>query len=631
MVSTAFKRIFSKEMASEFQKKGIQNARAAGAVAGNVAKTVGSKALRNTVIAAGAAGVASKTILNNTKNSIQSNSVPIKKRVSSILITTMTFLLIGFLAVSNYSSLSFVFESFVSIFFPLMGVPIGGMYGLDSQMFNTYYLILFVFSVYVIIKMRDKIQVEAEIVFLLLFLPVIFYYIIELSVRYFAPQINDLLLFTLPWVLGFLFFYFMFFIGFLERDEIQERFGKSVEVILLLFCSLGVVLFLLGGSLQAAIVTDQINQVTDEAGNSANSFSRYYKCEVLGGNLRGLPECVEVREEVIVRKDTSEVFRIKYRSESSSNVVHEGSRNVRFVFDFDVPSNVNVRLLNYTCFVDNRRIDSIQDYAIPAQYSQLTTSVPDKATIALDCPVYDIVDSTRDETFVRLRLDFFVEDKITQFIPFVDCSDSFFIENPDIACERVGEEYFNGNINDPRVETFLQTVDDEVLGAYSVDAKVSGLRGNLPLYLNSNSPFILTNFDYSIEFQEKNGHEIKEVQIKNIQPPGFIQLSDSIETNYSAFDDEGIIRIDFSTTNFNSNFIGNSLPMVIDYEVFHNYESPRTKVFIRRPEVIPEETDSEITSGADGEDTIIGGGDDVLEEEAVDESIEEPEGINVTP
>ena len=124
---------------------------------------------------------------------------------------------------------------------------------------------------------------------------------------------------------------------------------------------------------------------------------------------------------------------------------------------------------------------------------------------------------------------------------------------------------------------------------------------------------------------------IKEVQIKNIQPPGFIQLSDSIETNYSAFDDEGIIRIDFSTTNFNSNFIGNSLPMVIDYEVFHNYESPRTKVFIRRPEVIPEETDSEITSGADGEDTIMGGGDDVLEEEAVDESIEEPEGINVTP
>lgn len=412
----------------------------------------------------------------------------------------------------------------------------------------------------------------------------------------------------------------LFFIAFImsnDSEEFKSRIGSVVKWLTIVLMLAWFILFLLSGTPQSLIFQERVDQEAQQVGESIQSFQLYWRCEIMQGNLRNLPECSVSEQETQVRRQVQEPFIFEEIRDSSSNVIREGRETVQFNYFISVPRTIDVRLTGYSCLVGTNRTT----YDIPVHFSRLTQEIPLSGTnLRLECPVLESLNARDFQrgsiNTVTARVYFEVQDTVHQLIPYVNCADSFF-EEKDIRCSNLAREFWNGNIDDPSVLSFLNSVNDLVIGMYSTRGSVTGLRGHLPFYLNNPDEFGFNEFDYSINFREHNNLKIQNITLNSFRTPDYISINEAslIDTvRFTSRDNQISFPIELRLIDVAKPSIGSSEIMSFDFTINHYFEIRKSNIIIH-DSLIPQEVEEpesigEIFSG--GENGELG------DEEALD-------------
>lgn len=552
--------------------------------------------------------MSSSTHPQNLKYSTQAQPQKVPNGAAHQIIYTSMIIMATIAAFIFFTLIRQIVENFLGwIFFffnliPGVTLQTTGMFAnVDLSTLSILYTVLFILFLMSFSLFKEKGDGIRTAVIFTAFFPILIYLLfIEVGRNYLGGDIVQWvsqILIGLIAIVGLI-----FFITFLttKSEELQGKIGKEIQLMIIVLGLGWFILFLVSGSAASIIFQEQVRQEVDTVQETTNNFAHFWRCEVLAGNLRGTTECIEATEEVSVRRDAQEPFIFQMEGDRTGGVIREGATEVQSIFFINPPSTVRVSLREYSCRVGTQRTT----YQIPEQYSQLTQEVPRQGVrIALPCPIEDKIDWSRyrrgDTITVFVRVEFSVEDRVSQRIPYIDCGHSFFSNQP-FGCESLAREYFEGNINDPRIINFMQTISDEVIGVHSARGRVTRLRNLLPLYLNSDETFFSTvGADYSIilsrEGQSSN-FNIRNVTINNIRTPAYIRVPEesilrtSVPTPGTNARVEIPIRIvsDNSFTNPN-NDIGGSEFLRIEYTINQFIEQERRVTIQIDPPEAPEE------------------------------------------
>ena len=512
-----------------------------------------------------------------------------------------------------------LFSNILTLIFSLLGISTGLFGIVDIDSLSLWYLLLLFSTIIGFAFFQPKVYAINEANLLLALSPVFIYLLISLGGGIVDIEYLELLIdyyFIILCVIA-LFLYLPVFAK--QPGEDQQAVVKSFMYIVLLFFLAGIVALLSSSTLIGVSANNQLDQTGDNIDESLSASYLFWKCDVLGGRLKNDAECIEQETtETVKARDEFDPLLFIHKLDATSPVVLQTRPNIAFIYDIDPPTGINLRLTHYTCETGrNTHKVNIEE----TEFAQFATNVPDEGVfgLRLECPVYEYYAEDKENTdpTVVQKLHFVIEDSITQFIPYIDCSNEFFTsQDNDILCEQIGREYLAGNINDPKVLQVLQRLSAPVTGAPSSKVKAVGLNGNLPLYLNNAQSLnpLRASYDYSLVFDRLQEFEISSVKITEVSPPEYISVFNSFEEGH-VFDQktssgELHVLMELNVQDIPFEFIGGSDPLVVGYEIGH-YLSSSTKALIQ----FPEEVDDTSSVG----EILVEGGEESSDETSAEE------------
>ena len=329
----------------------------------------------------------------------------------------------------------------------------------------------------------------------------------------------------------------LFFIAFLTTNDSEEykiKINSIMKLITIILILLWIILFLSSGTAQSLIFQERVDQEAQQISEGARSFQLYIECKILAGEVRNLPQCIEVEEETQVRRDTQEPFIFEVIRDSGNSVIRQGRETAQFNFFISTPRPIDVRLTGYSCRVGNNRTV----YEVPSEFNHLTNNIPFTGTnFRVECPVIEKLtrnDFRSGNVNVEARVYFEVRDTIHQSMPYVNCAHPYF-ERVDFECHDLTRKFWEDSIDDPDVLQFMRSITDRVSGMYSTRGSVVSLRGVLPLYINSPSDSTFRNIDYSIKFREHQQLKVRSITLESFRTPDYITIvEDSLIRNLTS-------------------------------------------------------------------------------------------------
>ncbi|MCH8519231.1 MAG: hypothetical protein LAT82_00560 [Nanoarchaeota archaeon] len=343
---------------------------------------------------------------------------------------------------------------------------------------------------------------------------------------------NYMMMFTMSLMLLFLFA----FLFSNDSEDFKMRITSTIKWLTIVLLFAWIALFLVSGTPQSLIFQERVDQEAQQVSEGAKSFQLYLQCTILAGETRNLPQCTQKEEETQVRRQVQEPFVFEVIRDSGNSVIRQGRETVQFNFFIHPPRPIDVTLIGYSCRVGTNRTT----YEIPAEFSHLSNQIPSTGTnFRIECPVVDKLDRRdfqRGNVNVEARVYFEVKDTIHQSMPYVNCAHPYF-ESVDFDCSNIAREFWVGNIDNPEVLSFMNSVSDYVVGMYSTRGSVVSLRGLLPLYLNDPQESSFREIDYSIKFQEYNQLKIRNITLESYRAPDYITIvDDSLISSLSSQD-----------------------------------------------------------------------------------------------
>lgn len=527
---------------------------------------------------------------NDLRNSTETNiGLKTVNMPAHTLLKVTAFILLIFALIINFAQFrELVIVNFINLIFtgvnllPGLSIQTQGVFAtFNMNLVSIFITILFILAISSSLIFKEKAAGITTACVWLIFMPIIVYVaFVGYGSLVFSSNIvesmNSILMFT---IIGLIFFTTFVLLTSSSQDA-PQKINKEMEITLLVLAVLWIVLLFASDSPFANSIQGDIQDGQDDINQELNNFATFWQCQVMGGEIRGVEDCIQVKEEVNVEeRASSESFSFSQIADVASRVIREGRESTTFGFEVYVPRAINnLKITSYSCIVGSNRTS----YNLPSQYSSLTQRVESGrvVTLQLDCPVMEKVSLRDDTAKVGIRINVEAQDRIVQNIPYIDC-DVFSSRVPQISCDRsIARALALNRIDNPQVVSFLRELTDPVTGAYTVRASVSGIRGNLPFYLNSDTRQI-SLIDYDVIFREDNDYRIGNVSITNIETPPYISIvEESLLESVSKRDgdDSVIYPIGIEINDFSSgtNSIGGSEAMLIDYVINHYIEATKT-------------------------------------------------------
>ncbi|MFT4244693.1 MAG: hypothetical protein ACMXYB_04550 [Candidatus Woesearchaeota archaeon] len=575
--------------------------------------------------AAATRGGKSKNVIvtQEARNSSGSSNFNLKQSLLSVTLSIGVLLALSFVFISNFQGLNTFFMSVIEIMFTLVSAATGtniqstGMFATFDGSLLSFLFIIVLFAIVLTGAFASK-KLPGALLggIIIFFLPFILYFLfVELGRQYLGGDGVQFISRSLVVIIGGVAFIYILTLLFSQSEDTVQDILKELKILTLALFFAWFILFLLSGSASSLVFQEQVSEGAEDVRESTRNFQLYWRCEVMQGTIRGLEECNRADEETQVRRQSQEVFIFEEIRDSSSNVIRQGRETVQFNYYIMVPRSIDVRLTGYSCRIGTNRTQ----YEIPQQFSRLTQEIPLSGTnLRIECPVLEKLDSRDFQRGiidqVNARVYFEVQDTVHQQIPYVNCADPYF-ETQDFTCSNLARENWNGKIDDPRVLSFLNSVNDLVYGLFSTRGTISGLRGNLPLYLNDPDELRFSQFDYSINFKEDRSLKIQNITLNDFRTPNYIEINqDSLIRTRRFIDRDGNSEISFPIEliliDQPRDDIGSFEIMSFDFTINHYFEINKRNIRIDdsvKPEEIEEpESIGEIVGREEdgGEDDI---------------------------
>ncbi|MFP4401871.1 MAG: hypothetical protein ACLFPL_01440 [Candidatus Nanoarchaeia archaeon] len=560
------------------------------------------------------------------KHSVSDSPIPRgSHQVGHMLLNVLTLSALSIVIFFFWGTIEQLFQSMLVLALGVFGVPTTTLFssGVDVDAVSAFVLFLLLTTIIGSAVLQQKaqgfIQAMAYSMLTIFALYIIFIY--------FGPRLIDEV--WIGWINSDFFLLSLIVVAFfyggiftVKDSEIPQRESKILEINFILIFLTFTGLFLISSTAAALDFRDRVSDGTDDIQDSSNTLTNYFQCQVFAGEIRGSAACVNATEEKEVeRVSEDERLTFEFREDTFSSQIDENFRDSEFTFTVNPAQNRQSKLLYYECRVG----DNVSRYEIPTEYQQLTQSFPQRTfNIQLDCPVADVVDKSKNQENVKIKIFLEVEDRIIQNIPYVDCSNEYFTNNVDdfISCGTIVDNYYNSQINNnpsSLVDELFSTFNDDVRGSATMDTTIQALRGFLPLKLNYDGFDSINSFRYDVLFEEERNLNINSIQINNIETPQYIsvnsQTSISEPINFSDSNSKKLVPIRFDINSFSSGQVGGVEAMVINYKAKHYIEQQQRVQLRLEPDPEPEEEDT-------SEDNIIVG-EDTSEEDTTSQDSEE--------
>ncbi len=259
----------------------------------------------------------------------------------------------------------------------------------------------------------------------------------------------------------------------------------------------------------------------------------------------------QLDDECLLRKESEKAAidplqRLSVRASATNDARKEFLNNIEkdlvsFVYSFDVPKALEIRILNKSCYFENEREksfyvdDVINEDVLPMDFKvnefveckNITNLVMDKFAKSVG-DIYEL-DEDRLEKYlqegidanVRVILTYQVNTKFTQFLPALNCENIEVknkLENNYIACKYVNLD------NAQKLGFNFNQFSNVLSGGNVVNARSTNFKSLLPFKLND-LDFVEEEIRYNLVFTENSDlGKLISVQLKDIQTPSFLNF-----------------------------------------------------------------------------------------------------------